>query len=67
MGGWQWTAVFVARPFVWPPYGQGREYAWSPHEHVVGNAYLLAALAFSVWAAIALHRRVSRLGTTRGG
>ena len=21
-----WTAVFVARPIVWPPYGRGREY-----------------------------------------
>ena len=42
-----WTAVFVARPIVWPPWGQGREYAWSPPEHLVGNAYLLAALALS--------------------
>ncbi|MDQ4052592.1 MAG: glycosyltransferase 87 family protein [Actinomycetota bacterium] len=46
-----WTAVFVARPVVWPPYGHGREYAWSPPEHLVGNAYLLAALAVSAWAA----------------
>ena len=53
-----WTAVFVARPVVWPPYSQGREYRWSPPEHLVGNAYLLAALAFSVWAAVALNRRV---------
>jgi alpha-1,2-mannosyltransferase len=47
-----WTAVFVARPIVWPPYGRGREYDWSPAEHLVGNAYLLAALALSVWAAV---------------
>jgi alpha-1,2-mannosyltransferase len=53
-----WTAVFVTRPIVWPPYSQGREYGWSPPEHLVGNAYLLAALAFSVWAAATLHRRV---------
>jgi alpha-1,2-mannosyltransferase len=52
-----WTAVFVARPVVWPPYGQGREYGWSPPDHLVGNAYLLSALAFSVWAAFALNRR----------
>ena len=51
-----WTAVFVARPIVWPPYSQGREYGWSPLEHLVGNAYLLAGLAFSVWAAVTLHR-----------
>ncbi len=49
-----WTAVFVARPIIWPAYAQGREYDWSPFEHVVGNAYLLAALALACWAAIAL-------------
>ncbi len=60
-----WTAVFVARPILWPPYGEGREYAWSPPEHLVGNGYLLAALAFSVWAAVALHRRVALPGHSR--
>ena len=49
-----WTAVFVARPIIWPPWGRGREYAWSPLDHVVGNAYLLAALVFSAWAAVTL-------------
>ena len=53
-----WAAVFVARPVVWPPYGRGREYGWSPPDHLLGSAYLLAALAFSVWAAIILKRRV---------
>jgi len=58
-----WTAVFVARPFVWLPYSHNREYGWSPYDHVVGNAYLLAALALSVWAAAALYRdRWRRLG-----
>jgi alpha-1,2-mannosyltransferase len=55
--GAAWTAVFVARPMVWLPYSHGREYGWSPLEHVVGNAYLLAALALSVWAACALRGR----------
>jgi alpha-1,2-mannosyltransferase len=55
-----WTAVFVARPIVWAPYGRHREYGWSPPEHVVGNAYLLAALAFSLWAATALRRQGER-------
>jgi alpha-1,2-mannosyltransferase len=45
-----WTAVFVARPFLWPPWGEGREYAWNPIEHVLGNAYLLAALGLTCWA-----------------
>jgi len=53
-----WTAVFVARPVIWPPYGRGREYAWSPVEHFFGNAYLLAALTLAVWAAVAIIRPV---------
>jgi alpha-1,2-mannosyltransferase len=56
--GAAWTAVFVARPVVWPPFGEGREYGWSPPDHLVGNAYLLAAVALSVWAAATLNRRV---------
>jgi alpha-1,2-mannosyltransferase len=55
--GAAWTAVFVARPIVWPPYGHNSEFGWSPADHLVGNAYLLAALALSVWAAATLHRR----------
>jgi alpha-1,2-mannosyltransferase len=46
-----WVAVFVARPVVWPPYGQGREYDWGPADHVVGNAYVLAGLAVAAWVA----------------
>ncbi|WP_249998155.1 glycosyltransferase 87 family protein [Actinoplanes sp. M2I2] len=55
--GVAWTAVFVARPFVWPPWGDTREFKWSPIEHVPGNAYVLAALALSIWAAVELTRR----------
>ena len=51
-----WTAVFVTRPVVWPPYGEGRELDWTVAQHVVGHAYLIAALAFAVWAAVALRR-----------
>ena len=51
-----WTAVFVARPIVWPPYSQDREFGWGPADHLVGNAYLLAALALCVWAAATLRR-----------
>jgi alpha-1,2-mannosyltransferase len=51
--GAAWAAVFVARPMLWPPWGQRREYGWTPVEHLVGNAYLLAALGLSVWAAVA--------------
>jgi alpha-1,2-mannosyltransferase len=46
-----WTAVFVTRPFVWLPWGHRREYGWTPLEHVVGNAYLLSALALCAYLA----------------
>ena len=59
--GVAWTAVFVARPFVWPPWGDRREYGWNAIEHVYGNAYLLAALALAAWAAVRLSRRSDRL------
>jgi alpha-1,2-mannosyltransferase len=46
-----WAAVFVARPILWPPWGQGREHDWDAADHLVGDAYLLAALLLVVWAA----------------
>jgi len=49
-----WTAVFVARPIVWPPWGQRREYGWNATDHLVGNAYLIAAIVVAAWAAVAL-------------
>ncbi|MEU4562678.1 glycosyltransferase 87 family protein [Actinoplanes sp. NPDC023936] len=52
-----WIAVFVTRPFVWPPWGERREFGWAPFEHVPGNAYLLAALALALWAAVRLGGR----------
>jgi alpha-1,2-mannosyltransferase len=55
-----WTAVFVTRPMLWPPWGQRREYGWNAAEHVVGNAYLLAAIALVVWAAVGFRRAVTR-------
>ena len=47
-----WTAVFVTRPFVRPPWGQSREDGWGPIEHIPGNASLLVAFAHCVWAAV---------------
>jgi alpha-1,2-mannosyltransferase len=49
-----WSAVFVARPMLWLAGGDGREYEWTASEHLVGNAYLLAALVLCAWAGIAL-------------
>ena len=54
-----WVAVFVARPVLWPPWGQGREYAWGPVEHLVGNAYLLSALAVCAWAGLTPTQRTA--------
>jgi alpha-1,2-mannosyltransferase len=51
-----WTAVFVLRPILWPPWGGGREFGWSPVQQVPGNAYVLAGLALAAWAAVALVR-----------
>ena len=33
-----WSAVFVARPVLWPPWGERREYGWRWYEHFYGNA-----------------------------
>lgn len=49
-----WIALFVSRMFVWPPWRQRREYNWGPIEHLLGNAYVLAALVLCVWAAVVL-------------
>jgi alpha-1,2-mannosyltransferase len=51
-----WTAVFVARPILWPPWGEQRELDWNLLDQVVGNAYLLAAVAVAVWAGATLLR-----------
>jgi alpha-1,2-mannosyltransferase len=59
--GVAWTAVFVARPFVWPPWGERREYGWSPIDHIPGNAYLLAALAVTIGVAVSLSRGAGQL------
>jgi alpha-1,2-mannosyltransferase len=55
-----WTAVFAARPIVWPPWGEGRELDWRWFEHLAGNAYGFAALAVGIWAALALNPARSR-------
>jgi alpha-1,2-mannosyltransferase len=62
-----WAAVFVARPILWPPWGEKREYAWHWYEHVYGNAYLLAAIALVIWlgwvvSRLALPARASTTG-----
>ncbi|MFD8496664.1 glycosyltransferase 87 family protein [Amycolatopsis sp. NPDC059657] len=50
------AAVFVIPPFTLPPAGGDRELAWSPVEHVIGNVYLILALAFLTWQLLASRR-----------
>jgi len=40
-----WAGVFVARPILWPPWGEKREYGWRWYDQLDGNAYVLAAVA----------------------
>lgn len=49
-----WTVLFVTRPILWPPWGEGREYEWRTVDHLLGNAYVLAALVLALWAAVVL-------------
>jgi alpha-1,2-mannosyltransferase len=51
-----WVAVFAARPILWPPWGQYREYGWTWVDQIVGNSYLLAAIAIAAWAGVVLVR-----------
>jgi alpha-1,2-mannosyltransferase len=63
-----WTAVFVARPILWPPWGEHREFDWSLLDQVVGNAYLLAAVVVAVWAGVMVQAtaRSAEPGSTTG-
>lgn len=47
-----WTAVFVARPMLWLPWAEDRELGWRWWEHVLGNAYALAATVVVAWLAV---------------
>lgn len=64
-----WAAIFVARPMLWPPWGEKREYAWRWYEHVVGNAYLLAAIALTGWLGwrLVVSRRAPMSTSSTGG
>lgn len=59
-----WVAVFCSACIWWPPHRDNTELAWTPAEHLVGNAYLLAALVVTAYVALAVaHPRAVR--TTR--
>jgi alpha-1,2-mannosyltransferase len=50
------TAVVFTVGQRYLPHGGDRELHWTWWQHVLGNSYLLAALAFLAWTAVA-HRR----------
>jgi alpha-1,2-mannosyltransferase len=59
-----WAAVFVARPILWPPWGEKREYAWHWYDHLDGNAYVIAAVVLVGWLGWAASRAAPRPGGT---
>jgi alpha-1,2-mannosyltransferase len=44
-----WAGVFVARPMLWPPWGEKREYGWRWYDQLDGNAYVIAAVILAGW------------------
>ncbi|GAA1721152.1 glycosyltransferase 87 family protein [Dietzia cercidiphylli] len=50
--------VFLTTPQWWFPHDEGRELAWGPIQHLVGDAYLVWAVAFLVVVGV----RAARLG-----
>lgn len=59
-----WGAVFVARPMLWLPWGEKREYAWPWYDHIAGNAYLLAAFVLTGWLGWCACRSPGTAGVT---
>ncbi|WP_244931392.1 glycosyltransferase 87 family protein [Nocardioides sp. W7] len=56
-----WTALFASACIWWPPHREDRELGWGPLDHLVGNAYVWAALLLGGWAAASY----VRAGSTR--
>lgn len=56
-----WTALFTSACIWWPPHREDRELAWGLPEHLVGDAYVWAALLVGGWAAVTY----VRAGSTR--
>ncbi|WP_033290084.1 glycosyltransferase 87 family protein [Amycolatopsis jejuensis] len=48
------AAVYIAAPHAFLPSAEMRELAWTPWQHLVGNAYLLVGIGFVAWQLFAL-------------
>jgi alpha-1,2-mannosyltransferase len=64
MAAVSWAGVFVARPILWPPWGEKREYAWRWYDQLDGNAYVLASVALVGWLAWRLRTERAELRAT---
>ncbi|MFN3601132.1 MAG: glycosyltransferase 87 family protein [Dietzia sp.] len=53
------VVIFLTTPQWWFPHDEGRELAWGPVEHLVGDAYLVWGLAFLVLVGV----RAARLSS----
>lgn len=51
-----WTTLFVSGCVWWPPHRHDLEMGWGPAEHLIGDAYVWAALLVGGWAAVRLLR-----------
>lgn len=57
VGAALWAGVFASGMIWFPPHRDDLELGWLPYEHVIGNAYLIAALLLPAYAAVAVARR----------
>jgi alpha-1,2-mannosyltransferase len=57
IGAALWAGVFASGMIWYPPHRDDLELGWVPVEHVIGNAYLIAALLLPAYAAVAVARR----------
>jgi len=52
-----WVMLFASCSIWWPPHRDNTELAWSPGQHLVGNAYLIAALLLTAYVLVVAVRR----------
>jgi len=57
-----WVALFASCSIWWPPHRDDTELGWTPAEHLVGNAYLIAALLLAAYVAVLAVRSPGRRG-----
>ncbi|TNL99415.1 glycosyltransferase 87 family protein [Corynebacterium tapiri] len=62
LGGLALWLLFLIAPHRFVPRGAGAELGWSFWQHLVGNAYVLAAIAFLVVAAVVPRAFYARVG-----